>query len=626
MNHSTQGVSLKIRNFYQFLPILLVIMFLILYYPRIYGTDAFQIIWMAQALKNGALVSEKTWLINPASFFGYYPFSHRPIGVPIILAFLIQILDFSSLGIFGLNEAIFIFNLILLLISYKTAKSLGNIIFKEEWARFIFIVSILFSPYLLTNTMMTISSRFIISIIIMVLLKINLKILNNSINKFKATFIIFSLILLSLFIHRLWLVTFLPSILMIFIAILKKSNKIQRIIIFLILPICVISLFLGFQIFSNQLERPGRPGATVPLFLRSIYFMEYYSFELGIISFFFLPGVIIIIYKLATLSKNNNYDKLKFYDGSYIKKYYLMLFLLPFVFTLPTKSYALIVFYPIFIIFSVYGLIEVKKIISLKSKILYWLLVYIVLGISVIYSFISSFLFKNSLLQLLLVISIILPLTYYIIGKIKSIDRFKLAFLDDHKVKDIMWVLILVISFSIFSLIRIERSTGPDSRYLTKDEIEIITYFQNENIQGYIFTPISLVCTRIGSVGFLPTFFDTDISGKALYYGFISPNEVHESTSFFSFDDDYFFESLTLFRFNATNPLRDYRKKIVNLNVSVVGDRSLLRDEYNIQYIIGLSDSNWTGPPNYSWVLIESLQQSDLEVFSTNELKVWQIF
>lgn len=622
-----QSVSFKIRNFYYFLPVLIVIMFLILYYPRIYGTDAFQIIWMAQALEEGALVSEKTWLISPFSYFGYYPFSHRPIGVPIILAFLIHILDFSSLGFFGLNEAIFLFNLILLLISYKTAKSLGDSIFKEEWARFIFIISILFSPYLLTNTMMTVSSRFIITIIIMVLLKINLKILTNSINKFKATFILSSLILLSLFVHRLWLVTFLPIILMIFIFILKKYDKLQKIIIFLILPIFLISLFLGIQIFSNQLERPGRPGATASLFLLATYFMEFYSFELGIISIFFLPGVIIIIYKLANkLAKNDKTYKLAKNDEAYIKKYYLLLFLLPFVFTLPTTSYTLTVFYPILIIFSVYGLIEVKKIISLKSELLYWLVVFIIVGITVIYSFISSLLFKNSLLQLLIVISIILPLTYYIIGKIKSIDRFKLTFLDDHKVKDIIWVLLLVISISIFSLIRMERSTGPESRYLTKDEIEIITYFQNENIQGFIFTPIELVCTRIGSVGFLPTFFDSDTSGKALYYGFISPNEVHESTSFFSFDDDYFFESLTLFSFNATNPLRDYRKKIVSLNVSIVGDLSLLRNEYNIQYIIGLSDSNWTGPHNYSWVLIESLQQSDLEVFSTKEFKIWQIF
>ena len=123
---------IKKTSIYYSLLVLLPIIFLLSYYPHIYGTDAFDVMWMAQALRDGALFSDNTWLIHPTSYFGAYPFSHRAIGVPMVLAFLISLLEFLSFGVFGITEALLIFNIILIIIIYKCSRKLGNLLFESK--------------------------------------------------------------------------------------------------------------------------------------------------------------------------------------------------------------------------------------------------------------------------------------------------------------------------------------------------------------------------------------------------------------------------------------------------------------------------------------------------------------
>ena len=134
------SITIKKTSLYYLVLVLVAIIIPITHYPRIYGVDSFQVIWMANAFRDGVLFSDNTWLIHPASYFGYYPFSHRAIGVPMFLAFLITFLNFISFGNFGLTEAILAFNIILILIIYKSARNLGNQIFEEEWSRVIFVL------------------------------------------------------------------------------------------------------------------------------------------------------------------------------------------------------------------------------------------------------------------------------------------------------------------------------------------------------------------------------------------------------------------------------------------------------------------------------------------------------
>ena len=146
----------KTKGFRPYYLILLILAIIIpcLYYPNIYGVDAFEVIWMANAIKEGALFSENTWLIHPTSYFGYYPFSHRAIGIPLIIAYLLSFLNLISIGIFGISEVILVYNIILIIVFYKASRSLGNTLFNEEWSRFVFTGALLFAPHIIEEFIM----------------------------------------------------------------------------------------------------------------------------------------------------------------------------------------------------------------------------------------------------------------------------------------------------------------------------------------------------------------------------------------------------------------------------------------------------------------------------------------
>ena len=175
MSYNFMRRFLKNNNLYYLVLVLIAVIIPIIHYPRIYGVDAFQVIWMANALREGALFSDNTWLIHPASFFGYYPFSHRAIGIPMFLAFLISFMNIISFGILGIYEAILAYDIILLVIIYISSRKLANRLFKEEWSRFIFVAAILLSPNVIEDTTMTVSTRIIITITIMFIMAINKK-------------------------------------------------------------------------------------------------------------------------------------------------------------------------------------------------------------------------------------------------------------------------------------------------------------------------------------------------------------------------------------------------------------------------------------------------------------------
>ena len=129
-----------------------------------------------------------------------------------------------------------------------------------------------------------------------------------------------------------------------------------------------------------------------------------------------------------------------------------------------------------------------------------------------------------------------------------------------------------------------------------------------------------MIATRISGVGFLPVFSDKSFIGTALYYGFISLNEVYESTEF-SISG---LSTLRFFTFNELYPIRDFRNLIIRLNISIEGDLNVLRFEYKVQYIItGNVNVLSTGA---NWTLIQSLPTALTPVFSTQHLLVWRIY
>ncbi len=648
MSYNFMSMIIKKSRLYYFLLVFFAIIFPLTYYPRIYGTDAFQVIWMANALRDGALFSDNTWLIHPTSYFGYYPFSHRAIGVPMFLALLISLLNFFSFGIFGITEAILTFNIILIIILYKSSRNLGSRLFEEEWSRFIFVAAILFSMYILNDITMTVSTRIIIAIIMIVLLNLNLKILTNSISAFKAMISLFLLLIIGALAHRLWIGMLIPIVIMIFTAFIRKFKNLQKLTVFLILPLSVIAFFVGLEVIgTSYLSRLDPNQAFTPfidensLFGRIILLSWFHAWNLGVISVFFPIGVIIMLYKLAILLKNSNGRNIQLKNNpQFIQKFYLFLFIIPFSFLLPATFYSMVIFFPLLIIFSIYGLIYIKRFLSNYSETLSWLLLPILLFISIVYSIFKVEVSVNINLWYVFVlsfISLILFLFVIIIGHYKTL-KFSKVFFDPLKMKKGIWILILTISMSIFSITTIETNRAAiisspypwENRYLTDEEMKIIEFFQNEEIDGLIFTFDAYIDLKISGVGFLPSFHGRSSIGKDLWYSLISPNEVLENTEFL-FSLSNLFEQL-FFRFwpkNAiyyfeTSPLEVLRRKIITLNITFEGDRVLLRSVYNVHYVISSNENL----PHYSneWLLIQSLYQSELEpVFTTQNLVVWKI-
>ena len=656
---------------YYYSLVLIAIIFPLTQYPRIYGTDSFQVIWMANALREGALVSNNTWLIHPTSYFGYYPFSHRAIGVPLILAFIMSVLEFVSFGIFGIAEAILTFNIILILIIYKSSRNLGNILFKEEWSRFIFVAAIILSQYMLDNVVMTVSTRVIITIIMIYALNLNIKIITNSISTLKAMIFLGLLVLVGALMHRLWIGTIIAIIFTLFTVLIRKYKNLQKLTVFLILPLSIIAFFIGLELLTiensgfllrldpNQTFSPFFDENT--LFGMGILLSWFYVWNLGVISIFFPVGVIITLYVyITTLSKH--YDKKNAqlnYNRQFLQKYYLFLFIIPFSFLLPNTFYSIVIFFPILIIFSVYGIIFIKKFISTYNETLSWLLLAILLFISIGYSFIKVEVSTKIDLWFVYVFSFIslILFLFVFITKFQKFQKFQKNFkkfqkiqkkfknfyskisLDSLKMKKGIWILILTISILIFSITTIETnragvSSSPypwENRYLTDEEIGIIYYFQNEEIDGLIFITDEYIAERISSISLLPTFYGRSHIGKALWYDLVNPKEVIENTKFLPFSlynllNQRFFKYRPEYAssYLETSPFNVIRINIIKLNMTFEGDRVLLLSGYNVQYIISSKENL----PHYSneWLLIQSLHQSVLEpVFSTQHLLVWKI-
>ena len=145
-----------------------------------------------------------------------------------------------------------------------------------------------------------------------------------------------------------------------------------------------------------------------------------------------------------------------------------------------------------------------------------------------------------------------------------------------------------------------------------------------------IFTTDKYISDRIYGVGFLPTFHGQTPFGKDLWYSLISPNEVLENIEF-DFSLSNLFEQ-RFFRFwpkdaishYETSPLEVLKRKIIMLNMTIEGDRALLRSVYNVHYVISINETSLHN--SNEWTLIRSLHQSELEpIFSTQNLVVWKI-
>ena len=172
---------------------------------------------------------------------------------------------------------------------------------------------------------------------------------------------LFLLLIISSLVHRLWVGTFIPIIIMIFTVFIRKFKKLQKLTVFLILPLSVIAFFVGLEVIGTSYLSRLDPNQTFSpfidensLFGRIILLSWFHAWNLGVISVFFPIGVIIMLYKLAILLKNSNGRNIQLKNNQqFIQKYYLILFIIPFSFFLPATFYSIVIFFPFIMVFRI---------------------------------------------------------------------------------------------------------------------------------------------------------------------------------------------------------------------------------------------------------------------------------
>ena len=643
MSYRFKNITIKKTTLYYYILILAAIIILLANYPRLYGVDAFRYIWMAKALQDGALFLDNTWLIHPSSYFGYYPFSWVPIGVPIFLAFLMSLLNFLSFGKFGLSEAVLVFNIILIIVIYKTSRNLGERLFEEEWSRIVFVASILFSVNVIHDFAMTVSTRIIITITMIVLLNISLKLLEKDAKiRFKTIIGLVLIFLIGALAHRLWMNSLITIVFLIFTMLIRKYKKLYHLSVFLIIPISIVAFFFGFEFFG--LNQYGF-SADANFLDISIFLSLYYVFAIGLIAIFFPVGVIIALYKL-TFSFNDFHSFFKNKKKEHPQPittnpnyrdnfYYLLLFLIPFLFFIFTTFYAIVIFLPIIVIFSVKGLVYIKNFLSnftIFSKKLALLFPVIPVLLLTGYYLLRIEIYSRIALVDILFLTLVSLALFLLIFLIHKNNNFHLSIpsLDSQKLKNFFWMALLTLSILTSSIINVEISrydglNSPypwDNRYLTDEEIQIIDFFKGEDVDGLIFVADHFISERIGAVGFLPTFSIPDKIGVPLFYGIISPNYVYEHTKLYLSD----FFRFTFYNFTQIDPIEELRSFMKSCDVRKKNDYDTLLS-YNIQYVISINQTYQPGDTN-TWLLIRSLKYSELyePIFTTHHLLIWKIY
>ncbi|MFW9851211.1 MAG: 6-pyruvoyl-tetrahydropterin synthase-related protein, partial [Candidatus Thorarchaeota archaeon] len=142
----------KLENSIKLYLVGLVILNIILRIPRvggIIGDDAFRVIWMGKVLSEGYT---DLWTVSIFSFFGLYPFSFYPIGVPFILAGLFTI---------GLSYevAVFLLSIVTCVIGAIGSYYLGEELLHSQEKGLIFSLLYSISPIFLRVSYYTITVR-----------------------------------------------------------------------------------------------------------------------------------------------------------------------------------------------------------------------------------------------------------------------------------------------------------------------------------------------------------------------------------------------------------------------------------------------------------------------------------
>lgn len=514
--------------------------------PNMQGADAYVVMWMAEAIRNGALFSSPTWLISPLSFFGFYPFSHYPIGIPTFLASLLW------LGI-SMGHAILLLNFIETLVAWRGIDLLSRELFEHKDKQLLFIGAFLLSPYFLSMSYWTAVTRGAFLALLPFIMLYSIRYMRDP--NLRWLSMLFLILTLETLIHRLWLglLFYLLACLLSKILIRTRPNS-AWIVLVTVLILSTLAFFIGISFFGIRSSKTNSPwfSNSDPLGL-AINLVIDYLLNIGIIAIFLPFGIWALsrsfLLQEKDSSETNNRDL-----ACYALPLALPIFALGVV-----GHYNVTLFLPIFLWISVIGFFWIFHFFSLITRYdeaivsIGMCLLGILYGIaySVFLTPVLIFLIPISLAFGLAMIAIIggRSQSLYVKNKVKNLGRIKYT---------ITISLLLVIGS--FSLVTFDGRMSPYSNsddpanaaFPTSEEVQLIRTIKNSTLSGFIFVYHHNLAVKMRGAGFLPVILTGRDPCWDLYYGLVSREEVYENTEV---DFQGFLTSLKPFRYSPPSQI-----------------------------------------------------------------------
>lgn len=193
-----------------------------------------------------------TWVVSPFSLFGWYPFS-TPVGLPYLLS------GFSQCTGVGMEYIILIFSFILGIIGVLSVYALSLRIKKDGFFAFFVTLAFLTAPRLLSMSIWSVTSRYLLIVLLPLLFFLLLKIRMEKSKRWEFFALLFIFLLTATLIHKTSI--FLSSILIAYVCahLLFSSNSKK---ILSCIPECarflLPFLIYGLVIIASLQEQYGR--------------------------------------------------------------------------------------------------------------------------------------------------------------------------------------------------------------------------------------------------------------------------------------------------------------------------------------------------------------------------------
>ena len=327
------------------------------------GDDVTITLWMAQIFAHSI---KPNWLINEYSYFGYWPYSHYPVGFPYVISL------FLKLG-FSIHTTIFLFSQILGIIAAVGSLKLGKYISNNHMG-LIYSVTYTVSPIFVRFTFMSFHPRAGIIALLPWMIYYSLRSISKD-GKFNNILVLIIIFMMAMS-HRLFLYTLPYYIVAKFISffnfikkldtkindqcIIKISNSLRRSFSFSYIPICCALFIIGYKYFGINERVITSPWFDNSVFLGYLINLVIDIFlRVGLISVFIPFGLLKISRRIAEPSNelfglDNNQNIIPHIDHNSVLIYTIALSIIMFL-ALPLTIYSTVIFLPVLTLIGIIG-------------------------------------------------------------------------------------------------------------------------------------------------------------------------------------------------------------------------------------------------------------------------------